>query len=349
MIHLALKNKYFYSLFLGLAIIGCKEKDVAEPSQSYPTPYTLAVPNGFPKPSYSTDNPLTAEGIQLGKMLYSDPILSTNGKTCITCHVPSKSYSSPIFVSGAGATISVPPHINLAFKKSYNWAGSQESLDTLAMGDFEPEIFNTNADLLFKNLSEHSLYPKLFKQAFGIESVYNLSYHELKKTIAKSIAQYLRTRISSNSKFDKYRRKEILLDQNEYEGYVIFFSEKGDCFHCHSEPLFSDQEFHNNGLTTSYVGFDQGRFAITNKLEDMGKFVSPTLRNIEITAPYMHDGRLKTLEEVVDHYNEGVVNDVHVDPLLTKRDGTKKLHLTPLEKIQLVAFLKTLTDRAFFQ
>jgi cytochrome c peroxidase len=249
-----------------------------------------------------------------------------------------------MFTSWTGVKISVPPHVNLAFKKHYNWEGSQMSLDTLAMGDFEPEFFNTNPDLLFKNLSEHPIYPTLFKQAFGVNNVYDLSYHELKKTIAKSIAQYLRTKISVDSKFDKYRRKEVLLNQMEYEGYVIFFSERGDCFHCHSEPLFSDQEFHNNGLNTSYTDFDKGRNLVTGKDEDMGKFLSPTLRNIELTAPYMHDGRLKTLEDVINHYNEGVVDEAHVDPLLTKRDGTKKLNLTPIEKLQLVAFLKTLTD-----
>ncbi|MBP7510549.1 MAG: cytochrome-c peroxidase [Bacteroidia bacterium] len=338
------KTKLVGLALLALVLGACKDTETTEPEKTYPTPYELSVPLGFPKPQLSIDNPLTVEGIQMGKMFYSDPILSTNGRTCTSCHQQENSFSSPLFTSWTGVKISVPPHVNLAFKKHYNWEGSQMSLDTLAMGDFEPEFFNTNPDLLYKKISEHPLYPTLFKQAFGVNNVYDLGYHELKKTIAKSIAQYLRTKISINSKFDKFRRREVLLNQMEYEGYVIFFSEKGDCFHCHSEPLFSDQEFHNNGLTASYSGFDKGRFTITNKDEDMGKFLSPTLRNIELTAPYMHDGRLKTLEDVVNHYNEGVVDESHVDPLLTKRDGTKKLNLTPIEKIQLVAFLKTLTD-----
>lgn len=235
-------------------------------------------------------------------------------------------------------------NINEWFRNKFNWEGSQYSLDTLAMGDFEPSIFNTDSTLLFKKLKEHPIYPTLFKQAFGIENIDALSYHELKKTIAQSIAQYLRSRISANSKFDKFNRKEVLLNQMEYEGYMIFFSEKGDCFHCHSDPLFSDQEYHNNGVSAQYFGFDQGRYAITGKQEDMGKFISPTLRNIELTAPYMHNGRFSTLEEVVEHYNHGVANNVSVDHLLTKINGTKNLYLTPIQKLQLVAFLKTLTD-----
>lgn len=327
----------------------CKPNETAELAKTYPTPYTMEIPRGFPNPKLSANNPLTVEGIELGKRLYNDDILSTNGRSCTSCHQPNNSYSSPLFTSWSGITFSVPAHINLGFKSSFNWDGSQNSLDTLGMGDFEPEFFNTNPTLLFKRLSEHPIYPDLFKKAFNVSNVYELSYHELKKKIAMSIAQYLRSRVSANSKFDKFRRREVLLDNMEYEGYVIFFSEKGDCFHCHTEPLFTDQQFHNNGISQNYVGFDRGRFVVSGKESDMGKFLTPTLRNISLTAPYMHDGRLKTLEEVVDFYNSGVHGNSYVDPLMTKTNGQQELLLTPLQKLQLIAFLKTLTDTEYIQ
>lgn len=345
--YLALKNK---TILLGLMVLlaaSCKKNETQQTEKTYPTPYSLTIPKGFPQPVLYADNPLTEEGILLGKMLYGDSILSTNGRACISCHQPALSFSSPMYHSWNGFHYSVPPHINLAFKKAYNWDGSQGCLDTLAMGDFAPEFFNANYDGLVQKLKAHPIYPSLFNKAFGVIDLNQLSYTELKRDIAYSIGQYLRTKISSNSKFDQYRRKEVLLDNNEYEGYVIFFSEKGDCFHCHGEPLFSDQEYHNNGLGDTYIGYDQGRTMVTNKEEDLGKFYTPTLRNIEQTAPYMHDGRLKTLEEVVEFYNSGVKDEVHVDPLMTKTNGTKNLNLTPLEKMQLVAFLRTLTDKTY--
>lgn len=344
MIHSIFKTKLITCFGLLMLNIACKDDTKVNPENAGPTPYQLVIPTGFPKPHLSKDNPLTVEGIQLGKMLYSDPILSSNGRSCNSCHLKENSFSLPIFNSWTGAKISVPPHVNLAFRNKFNWIGSEHSLDTLAMGDFEPEFFNTKPDDLYKKLSGHNVYPSLFKKAFGINKIEDVPYHQLKKTIAMALAQYIRTMISANSKFDKFKRRELGLNQMEHEGYVIFFSEKGDCFHCHSDPLFSDQEFHNTGLNTSYIGFDKGLFNITQKPEDMGKFLSPTLRNIEFTAPYMHDGRFSTLEQVIDHYNEGVSDDKHVDPLLSKRDGTRKLHLNDLQKHQLIAFLKTLSD-----
>ncbi|OYU96425.1 MAG: cytochrome-c peroxidase [Bacteroidetes bacterium B1(2017)] len=341
--YLPFNHKHILLLILVIGI-GCKSDTTTETAKTYPTPYTVTVPAGFPPLEVSASNPLTEEGVLLGKMLYSDSILSTNTRRCTSCHNPIYSYSSPTFTSWAGTKFSVPPHINLGFKKTFNWDGSEESLDTLAMGDFEPEFFNTNPTLLVQKLKAHPVYPDLFNKAFGIADVGQITYTELKRRIANAIAQYLRTRVSANSKFDKYRRKQVLLTQNEYEGYVIFYSEKGDCFHCHSEPLYTDQQYHNNGVSETYTGFDLGRQNITHKDEDKGKFFTPTLRNIELTAPYMHDGRLATLEDVVNFYSEGVSADSYVDPLMTKKNGLRQLNLTPLEKMQLVAFLKTLTD-----
>ena len=156
----------------------------------------------------------------------------------------------------------------------------------------------------------------------------------------------MRTMISYNSKLDKRLRNEITLTASELNGYVIYVTERGDCFHCHNIDagrLMTDNLFHNNGLDSVFT--DLGRGAITGNVFDNGKFLTPTLRNIALTAPYMHDGRFQTLEEVVEHYNSGGKASSTVDPLM-KHVGTG-LNLSTQEKADLVAFLKTMTDSSF--
>jgi cytochrome c peroxidase len=162
--------------------------------------------------------------------------------------------------------------------------------------------------------------------------------------VVKAIAQFERTIISSNSKWDKYLRGEVSLSQTEAKGFEIFFTEKGDCFHCHTTILFTDNLFHNNGLDSIFN--DEGLSNITNNPNDQGKFKTPTLRNIEFTAPYMHDGRFTTLEEVIDFYSEGIVWSSTIDPLM-KKVSQGGVHLNEEEKNNLIAFVKTLTDTTF--
>jgi cytochrome c peroxidase len=341
-------NKFIFTILLiGISILACKKNEQMQATKEHPTPYELTIPNGFPKIILSKENPLTYEGIALGKQLYSDPILSTNGRSCMSCHLPNYSFSIPVFMASNGFKISVPPHINLAFKKHFNWIGNLSNLDTLAMGDFEPEFFNTDHTLLVQKLLEHPSYCKQIEEAFGVKEVTQLSFYELKILISKALSQYLKSRISANSKFDKFRRKEALLSPDEMAGYFLFYSEKADCFHCHSEPLFTDNELHNNGINSSYIDFNLGNELFTNKASDRGKFVTPTLRNIMLTAPYMHDGRYGSLEQVIEFYDHGVNQNEWVDPLMTKTNGSKELNLNPLEKMQLIAFLNTLTDSAY--
>ena len=152
---------------------------------------------------------------------------------------------------------------------------------------------------------------------------------------------------SSNSKFDRYQRQEEQLSNSELNGMTIFFTEKGDCFHCHGIPLMTNNEFHNIGLDSIFVGNNVGRNYITGSPYDLGKFKTPTLRNVELTSPYMHDGRFTTLEEVVEHYNSDVKRSATVDPIMTKPGKEYGLQLTTQEKQDLVAFLKTLTDWEF--
>lgn len=312
-----------------------------------PTPYVFPYLPGFPKPFVSANNPLTIEGVELGKKLYSDPILSSNGRSCSSCHNKERSYSFPMFYDASGAKISVPPHLNLAFKSRFNWEGSVTDLDTLCMGDFEPGFFNTKASDLYIRLSSHPEYPLMFQKAFGITNFNLLSYYDLKVKICYAITQYMRTLVSASSRYDTYIICGQPLTPEESAGKDIFFSERGDCFHCHVAPLFNDNNVHNNGLSDQYSGFDLGYFRVTGKETDKGKFVTPTLRNIALTAPYMHDGRFQTLEEVVEFYNSGVKLSANTDPIMSKRHLNTGLNLTSFEQKQLVAFLRTLTDTSF--
>jgi len=335
--------KNYIWVFSILLLFACK-KETSSDSIYKTTPYTLIVPSGFPNPSIPNDNKLTVEGIRLGQYLYYDPILSTNGLSCNSCHTKENSFSFPLFITKTGQKISVPPHINLAWNTDYNWNGSEPVLDRLCLGDFGPDFFNTDMELLVSKLKSHPKYPLMFKEAFNLD-VAKLSHPELQLKIVYSISQYLRTMISSNSKYDKVIRHEAQFTVEEQEGYTLFNSERADCFHCHGYPLFTDNKYYNNGLSDLPAGNNRGRYLVTNNLDDFGKFSTPTLRNIELTAPYMHDGRFKTLEEVVEFYNSQIhYNSPNIDPLFLARGP---LNLTPMEKQNLVKFLKTLTDTVF--
>ena len=307
------------------------------------TPYVIETPYGFPDMKIPFDNPMTVEGIALGEKLFKDPILSADKtQACINCHQQKFSFSDPIQFSTGIDNIqgnrNASALINLGWNTSFNWDGSSLTLEEQA---FEPvtnsiEMHNTwmNVEL---ELNSHSNYPFLFKQAFNIN--YIDSIH-----IVKAIAQFERTLISTNSKLDRYLKNEEQLTISELNGYAIFNTEKGDCFHCHSTNMFMDNLFHNNGLDNEPFT-DLGRAKVTSNASDNGKFKTPTLRNVEMTAPYMHDGRFATLEEVVEHYDSGGKYSTTVDPLM-KKLGVG-LQLSNQEKIDLVSYLKTLTDNEF--
>ena len=307
------------------------------------TPYTFQNPYGFPDMNIPENNPLTMEGVSLGEKLFNDPILSAdNSLACINCHQKNSSFSDPnpvsVGIDNIAGSRNASALINLAWNTSFNWDGSVLSLEEQA---FEPitnpiEMHNTwqNVEITLNN---HAVYPQLFKNAFNID--YIDSTH-----VVMAIAQFERSLISTNSKYDRFLRGEVQLNPSELNGYAIFNSEKGDCFHCHGSQMFMDNLFHNNGL--DYEPFnDLGRGKVTNDPNDYGKFKTPTLRNIEFSAPYMHDGRFFTLEEVIDHYNSGGKYSSTVDPLM-KKIGVG-LQLTNQEKEDLIAFLKTLSDTDF--
>ena len=307
------------------------------------TPFTIEIPYGFPDMQIPSDNPMTVEGIALGKKLFHDKILSGDGmQACASCHLQSAGFSDTNqFSTGIDGLIgdrNASVIINAGWNTSNFWDGRSSTLEDQA---FEPitnplEMNNTwtNVELA---LNSHGDYPFLFKQAFNIN--YIDSNH-----VVKAIAQFERTLISTNSKLDRYLNNEEQLTISELNGYAIFNTEKGDCFHCHSTNMFMDNLFHNNGLDNEPFT-DLGRAKVTSNASDNGKFKTPTLRNIEVSAPYMHDGRFATLEEVVEHYDSGGKYSTTVDPLM-KKLGVG-LQLSNQEKMDLVSYLKTLTDNEF--
>ena len=308
------------------------------------TPYQITTPFGFPDMIIPFDNQLSVEGVELGRKLFNDPILSANNTlACSGCHIKNNSFSQnesfSIGIDGIKGFRNASALINLGWNTSFNWDGSINTLEEQA---FEPvtnpiEMHSKWVDVENK-LNNDSMYSILFKNAFGID--YIDSNH-----VVKAISQFERTLISVNSKYDKWIKQELQLNTSELNGFSIFNSEKGDCFHCHGTEMFMDNSFHNNGLDSENNFTDFGLENITGNQSDRAKFKTPTLRNIEYSSPYMHDGRFNTLEEVVEHYNSGGNYSSTVDPLM-KKIGVG-LQLTNTEKQDLINFLKSLTDDDF--
>lgn len=336
-------KKVYTALFLFLlllAFIPRCQKDVPDPKneEDYPEPEAkeLEYPSHFPDPDIPKGDPLTKEGVALGKKLYYDPLLSKggplHGSACASCHQQDRGFS----LSGTFDGSPVLPHVNLAWSDRFLWNGKVKG-DLEAIMAFEvEEFFQTDLEKLRKDPN----YPELFGKAFGEPGI------TLKKT-EKALAQFIRTQVSGRSKFDRYLQGETSLTPSEANGYNIFNSEKGDCFHCHAPPLFTDHELHNIGLDSIPTGKDRGHFLVSGDSSDMGKFKTPTLRNVALRGPYMHDGRFNSLMEVVEHYNKGVQHSSTLDPIMTKPGKANGLGLTAQEKTDLVAFLKTLSDSSF--
>ncbi len=324
------------SALLGSLMSSCRRdsKEATAPCAAVTTPYQLDHPSYFPTPLIPNDNPLTREGVALGRMLYYDTLLSRNGPfegfACASCHDQARSFTVP--TSGTN----VLPHVNLAWSTHFLWngkvSGTLEDVMRFEVNDFFQVDINV--------LKEHRDYPERFRQAFGTCDLTS-------EQVVKALAQWFRRMSSTNNKFDRYLTGQTNLTTAELQGAMLFLSEVGDCFHCHATPLMTDNGFHNIGLETSFTGIDVGRYAITGAPMDMGAFKTPTLRNIALTAPYMHDGRFQTLEEVVEFYNSGVQHNASLDPIMTKPGTGLQLGLSPEQLSDLVAFLHTLSDDTF--
>lgn len=329
-------------LALALAMLSCsKSGGPAEPeAPPAPDPVQLEIPPLFSKPQIPAANPLTRQGIALGRMLYYDPILSADStEACATCHQFGRAFSDTAQYSsgidGSKGTRNAPAIINAAWLPSAFWDGREPSIEDQArrpvVNPIEMQETWANVE---RKLQRHPTYPGLFLAAFGTDQI-------SEDLVVKAIAQFERTFISSGTKYDLYLQdpNTPALTDAERRGANIFFSETADCFHCHGNVLGTDNSFHNIGLDETLK--DLGRGDITGRTQDMGKFKTPSLRNVEYTAPYMHDGRFKTLREVVDHYNSGGFPGDNVDPLIRTGVG---LGLTEQQINDLIAFLKTFSD-----
>lgn len=293
-----------------------------------PQAVTLDYPAGVPIPMVvPLDNPTTAQGVALGRRLYYDPQLDgVASRACADCHHQGGAFSS---TNGTG----VLPHINLGFNTSFLWDGLVSSGLEDAMVFEVEEFFATSVD----RLGQDAVYPPMFEAAFGPGSITT-------QKAAYALAQFQRTLLSFNSRYDQHLRGEVELNASERRGMEVFFTEAGDCFHCHGTLLFTDNLFHNTGL--DMVSEREGLMAVTHDAADRGRFKTPTLRNIALTAPYMHDDRYGSLGQVINFYSEGLHNAPGIDPLM-KRAATGGIQLTPLQKADLLAFLQTLSDTTF--
>lgn len=313
-----------------------------------------STPVSIPVPDYVTaylgempipeDNPMTLEGIFLGRKLFYDTRLSDDDtKSCASCHLQSSGFTDPEqFSEGITGELggrNAMQIINAGWFPSFFWDGRAESLEHQALGPVvNPVELNSTWPKVEGKISTDPIYPALFSMAFGSKDIDSIR-------IVKAISQFERTLVSFNSKYDNYFYGDFAgFNESEENGFDIYFSERGDCIHCHSGPNLTDNEFRNNGLDSELT--DMGLGEITGLVEDYGKFKVPTLRNIEYTAPYMHDGRFQTLEEVVEHYNSGVHTD---SPNLDHEmeNAAAGLQLTDTEKADLVAFLRTFSDPQF--
>jgi cytochrome c peroxidase len=315
-----------------------------------PKPYTINVPVGFPQLEIPADNPVTMEGMELGRRLFYDPILSLDSTiSCASCHLQAGSFTDNLRVSpGVGEKLgrrSAMSLLNIGFyQNGFFWDGRSASLEDQALHPVEDPV-EMQEDWLSveRKIQQHQSYPEAFRKAFGINNKSEIT----RDLVVKSIAQFERIIISSgNSRFDRFLRGEIFFEDDELNGFDMFFDSSPDlpdaeCGHCHNAPLFTTNEYFNNGIeiVSSLEGFpDPGMGAVTGNKFDNGTFRVPSLINIEFTAPYMHDGRFETLEEVIDHYNSGGFKAENTNPLI------RPLGLTDLQKEDLLAFLKTLSD-----
>jgi len=332
-------------MLLSLAwLAGCSGGADGTAPEGAPSLIVSTSPAGFPKGTNRerapADNVLTLDRALLGKRLFYDPLLSrTNDISCGTCHQQQFAFADPntvsIGVDGRTGTRNAPSLVNAAWGKTFFWDGRARSLEEQAGQPIENplEMDLALADAVAKVAADAS-YVEGFQQAYG-EAPSEAS-------LQKALASFVRSVVSGNSPYDRHLRGDDSdFGPQRKRGEELFLSEKAECFHCHPSGSLSNEGFFNNG---SYIeGGDTGREQVTGRVGDLGKFKVPGLRNIAATAPYMHDGSLATLEDVIEHYAAGGRGDPTTDPLI------KPLSLSSEEKADLLEFLRSLTDAALLE
>ena len=305
--------------------------------------YEFRIPNGFPPPELPADNPLSVAGMALGQRLFSDKRLSINGtQSCASCHLLERAFTEPLAVSvgaeGKTTPRNAPGLLNLAWHRDFARDGRRTSLRAQALAPLADE--REMHQSLEKAAAAISDLAPDFASAFGSEGI-------TAERVGLALEQFLLTRTSAASKFDRVLLGKAKLSAEEQRGFDLFHMEfdpargtlGADCFHCHGGFDFSDHAFHDIGLG----GADAGRFAATGSETDRGKMKTPSLRNVARTAPYMHDGRFATLEEVIAHYDHSAKRTPNLDPNLAKHP-VGGMKLSTADQQALVAFLQTLSD-----
>lgn len=361
------------SVLICLALTVCTLA-LASIANSGSTP-TAPRPKGFPAQKVPKDNPITAAKAEVGRRLFYDRRLSGNQtQSCGSCHLQALAFTDGK-AQAVGSTGQVHPRgaqslVNVGYYATLTWANpalvtleSQMEVPLFGTNPVEMGITDRNKHAVLRRIERDPSYAKQFKRAYP-----NLRKPISWTTIIRSIATFQRTIISADSRYDRYTRGKGKLTASERRGLGIFVGEKGECSHCHGTFIFSDQatyqgapdenpQFHNTGLyniggTGAFPANNQGVFAVSGRKKDMGRFKAPTLRNIALTAPYMHDGSIKTLSEAIDHYARGgrlitegpFAGDGRTSPF--KDPLVSGIDLSARDKADLVAFLRTLTDRS---
>lgn len=331
--------KKHFPFFLFAIMLGACQKEELQREQFVKPPH-------FPEPTYNFErNPVTQEGFELGKKIFGDPILSRdNSVACNNCHVKAVAFADPQHTLSLGVDErqgirNAPGIANMAFMKEFMWDGGVYHLDFAPPNAIEnPLEMDEKMERVVGKLNRHSAYPALFKKAFP-----DMGDTITGPYLLLALSQYQTMLVSATSKYDRYRLGKGDLSAAELEGLQLFNQK---CATCHSGELFTNQDYRNNGLDTEFQ--DEGRARITETPADLGKFKVPSLRNVELTDPYMHDGRFNTLEQVLDHYANNVKLSSTLAPEL-QQGSALGIPLTAGEKKLIIDFLKTLTDYEFIQ
>ncbi len=327
-------NKKAIIILLVIAVVIC--------AFAAPDDAPFVIPKGWPAPLYNFKaNPLTPAKVELGRRLFHDPLLSKdNTISCSSCHLPQTAFTHVDHdlshgIEGRIGRRNAPALMNLAWGKSFMWDGAVNHLDVQALAPMEShEEMDEGIGNVVKKLQRATSYRELFKAAYGDTTVTG------ERTL-KALSAFMLTFISADSKYDRVQRGEMAFNEWEAKGYTLF---KANCASCHKEPLFTNGSFENNGLSLDTTLNDYGRMTITHKTSESLKFKVPTLRNVEVSYPYMHDGRFKSLQMVLFHYS----SDIHQSPTLAKQ-LKRGIALSEDDKRCLIAFLKTLTDENFLR
>jgi cytochrome c peroxidase len=330
-------------LVLGLAAAtSCGEKESPEAALAF------TQPPHFPKPTYDfTTNPISRPTFELGKALFYDEMLSRdNSISCASCHQQGAAFVHADHDVSHGiddllGTRNAPPVINMAWNPLFFWDGGVHNLDLVSIAPIEnPVEMDETLENVLAKLNKSNKYQQMFNAAYGTPEINSAR-------MLKAMSQFMLMLVSANSRYDKYvLGDKSVLNSQEINGLNLV---KSKCTPCHSSELFSDFSFRNNGLALRGNPPDEGRKHITLLSSDLYKFKVPSLRNVAITAPYMHDGRFQTLENVLNHYTTGVQNTANLDNLLVRSDGTRGISLSAQEQQDIIAFLQTLTDESFIR